>query len=229
MIKIGVAPFHNWILTVIEGLDFNTILILLTINKIAPITLLRYTINSIIIVIYITISLGAILGLNQNSIKKLIGYSSIFNIGLILSVVKLNLIWTFYLIVYSIILIIIIYLLKIKRIKLVNQIIFINSVIMSNTMWINLLSIGGIPPLIGFSIKYIVIIYLIVFKLNIMIFLIVISSLLVLFFYLRISFVSSINNFITSKNKLFSLKEISIWIITVNTIFIPIILIGKIY
>lgn len=227
LIKIGVAPFHNWLLTVIEGLNFSIVVIILTINKIAPLFMLSYIRGSIVLVICITILLGSILGLNQNSIKKLIGYSSIFNIGFILSVIKFNLIWIYYLIVYSILMVILILLIKMKSIHLVNQLIFSRSIVISISIWINLLSMAGIPPLIGFSVKYMVIICIIKIKLNFIIFIILITSLLVMFFYLRLRFISSINNFIMLKIKLFNLKEISVWILLINVTTLPFMLIVK--
>lgn len=229
IIKTGVAPFHNWVLTVIEGLDLFIVIIILTINKIAPLTLLRYIARRMIIIMCLTILLGRVMGLNQNSVKKLIGYSSIFNIGLILAVVKFNFIWMMYLLVYSIMLLIIYTLLKRRKINFINQIVFRGIISKKISLWINILSIGGIPPLIGFSIKYMVIIYIIKIKLTVTVIIIVMASILVIFFYLRMIFLSIIRNSLVSKIKLFNLNEISSWTTIINIFSLPIVLITKTY
>nr|QZZ18297.1 NADH dehydrogenase subunit 2 [Eupteryx adspersa] len=229
LIKTGVCPFHNWVLTVLEGLDFYMILAMLTINKIAPLTMMSYIMSSMVLVIYLTTMMGAIMGLNQNSLKKLMGYSSIFNMGLILSILKMNWMWMYYLAIYSLLMFMLLVLVNVNNINLVNQIMFSGSMMTSMCLWINLLSMGGMPPLLGFSIKYMVMMFLVANKMNVMIFLMMISSLLVMFFYLRLTLISSMNNFITNKIKLFNLKEISMWMIVVNTLVLPMMLMVKIY
>nr|WRY72396.1 NADH dehydrogenase subunit 2 [Eupteryx sp.] len=224
LIKTGVCPFHNWVLTVLEGLDFYMILIMLTINKIAPLTMMSYIMSSMVLIIYLTTMMGAIMGLNQNSLKKLMGYSSIFNMGLIMAALKMNWMWMLYLLIYSFLLFMLSMFMNMNNLNLINQIMFSSSVLMSMCLWINMLSMGGMPPLMGFSIKYLVMMFLVSTKMNMMIFVMVISSLLVVFFYLRLTFISSMNNFITNKMKLFNLKEISLWMIVVNTLTLPMML-----
>nr|QKV48758.1 NADH dehydrogenase subunit 2 [Parathailocyba orla] len=227
MMKTGMAPFHNWVLTVIEGLQPTTMFIMLTINKIAPLTLMSYLIENITLAICITLLAGSIMGMNQNSIKKLIGYSSIFNMGLIIIVIKSNLMWMFYLIIYSTILFMLILNIKENKMTFINQSMFMESLTKKMFLWINLLSMGGMPPLMGFSIKYMTLNQLILMKCTLLASILVVSSLLVMFFYLRITFTSIMNNSIMKKTMIKKLNNNNNWISSMNMFTTPMILLTK--
>nr|WRY72474.1 NADH dehydrogenase subunit 2 [Aguriahana wutyshana] len=227
LIKSGVSPFHNWVLTVLEGLSLSMLMIMLTINKIAPLTLMSYLTNKTMMIIIITVLVGAILGLNQNSIKKMIGYSSIFNMGFILSVLKFNLMWIFYLTIYSIMLLMMMVILNVNNVNYINQMVFSETISNKMSLWINLLSMGGMPPLVGFSIKYMSMWYLISMKLVLTISIMVMLSLLIMFLYLRMTFLALMNNSITNKIKMFNSNEISMYIMCVNTLTLPIMFLVK--
>lgn len=82
LLKSGAAPFHFWFPRVIEGLQWPSAIILITIQKIAPMSLLSYlTLEHIFPVfwaaILISAVVGAIGGLNQTLLRKIIAYSSI--------------------------------------------------------------------------------------------------------------------------------------------------------
>uniref|UniRef100_UPI0030030649 NADH dehydrogenase subunit 2 n=1 Tax=Thailocyba longilobula TaxID=3019674 RepID=UPI0030030649 len=227
LIKTGVAPFHNWVLTVIEGLDLWLMLVTLTLNKIAPLTLISYSTKSMVIIILITMMAGSIMGINQNSLKKLIGYSSIFNMGLILTVIKSNLTWIYYLMIYSMMLMLITTVLMKTKMMFVNQTIFLGSMSNKISIWLNLLSMGGMPPLMGFSIKFMVMNQMINSKLFTLTSMMLMMSLLVMFFYLRITFMSIMNNSLMKKMTLFKITSTS-WLTTlINSMSLPIILLMK--
>jgi len=106
--KIGGAPFHFWILLIIENLRWIKSLVLITWQKIGPFILLLncFITKFVIIFIFFRAFFRALLGLNQISLQKIIGYSSINNIRWILGRILLNkLIWIIYFILYSFILI----------------------------------------------------------------------------------------------------------------------------
>nr|YP_009994709.1 NADH dehydrogenase subunit 2 [Zyginella minuta]QNP08947.1 NADH dehydrogenase subunit 2 [Zyginella minuta] len=228
MIKMGVAPFHNWVLTVIEGLTLYPMFMMLTILKIAPLAMMSYTTKSLTMIILITMITGAILGINQNSAKKLIGYSSIYNMGLILSLIKNNLMWMFYLLTYSVMMIMLMVTFKKEKIYYINQMIIKESSIYSKmNLWINMLSMGGMPPLMGFMIKLMVIQMMIMNEMNILLVILITSSLLVMFFYLRMSFLSIMNFTLEMKTNLFDKSKLSAMFISVNMLTLPIILSTK--
>nr|YP_010583052.1 NADH dehydrogenase subunit 2 [Eurhadina exclamationis]UGN61498.1 NADH dehydrogenase subunit 2 [Eurhadina exclamationis] len=229
LIKMGVAPFHNWVLTVVEGLDLIMIYMILTINKIAPITLMSYTTKSLMLIILLTVITGSLLGLNQNSVKKMIGYSSIFNMGFVMSVLKYNWMWIMYMFMYSMLLMMLLMLLHKNKILLMNQMTFIELLTNKLSMWMVLLSMGGLPPLIGFSIKYMVMLYMISMKMLATMAMMLMTSLIIMFFYLRMTFLGTMNYSMIVMTKMFQLNEMSMLILLINLITLPSIMMMKMF
>uniref|UniRef100_UPI003001EB6A NADH dehydrogenase subunit 2 n=1 Tax=Yangisunda ramosa TaxID=3019675 RepID=UPI003001EB6A len=229
LVKTGVAPFHTWLLTVIEGLEPWMMMITLTINKLAPLTMISYTTKTIMMIIMLTMILGSVSGLNQNSFSKLIGYSSIFNMGLIMSIIKINLMWIYYLTIYSLMMLMLIFNLIKWKINFLNQSMMSEFLLNKMSMWLNILSMGGMPPLLGFSIKYMVITQLISTKMISLVSMMVMMSLITMFFYLRMSFMSMMNYSIMNKMKLFKLSLTSIMMLMINLLTLPIVMLSKWY
>lgn len=200
ILKRGVAPFHFWFPNVIEGLNWINNFILITWQKIAPFIILSLTLNFylIIITIFFSIIFGAINGLNQTSLRKLIAYSSINHLGWILaSILNNENIWKIYFLFYSILSFIVIYLFKNLIIFNLNQIfsILFKNHLIKFFICLPLLSLGGLPPFLGFFPKWIVIELLIFNNFYILIFFIINFSLITLYFYIRICFSNLILNF----------------------------------
>nr|WRY72487.1 NADH dehydrogenase subunit 2 [Yangida basnetti] len=227
LISTGVAPFHNWVLTVIEGLNMWMVLITLTINKISPMTLMSYVITSVTMIMWITIMVGSMMGLNQNSIKKLIGYSSIFNMGLILMIIKSNLMWIYYLIIYSVMMMLMIKLMNDMKIMFINQTVYMESMKNKMTLWTNMLSMGGMPPFMGFSIKYLVMNQMIKMNMIPLVSFMMMMSLIVMFFYLRMTFLSIMSSSIIKKSLIFKLNPTTIWMLSTTLMSLPVILLTK--
>jgi len=162
IIKLGAAPFHFWFPNVIEGLTWINRLILMTWQKIAPIIIISYSLfnNIITIIIIFSIIVGSIGGLNQTSLRKIIAFSSINHIGWILTALFFNeRLWFLYFFIYRILNIRLIFLFHNIKIFYLNQIfsIFINSYLIKFIFLINFLSLGGLPPFLGFFPKWIII------------------------------------------------------------------------
>nr|ARH55217.1 NADH dehydrogenase subunit 2 [Thanatophilus sinuatus] len=221
--KMGAAPFHFWFPEVIEGLSWFNCMIMLTWQKIAPMVLISYNFNfplffSMIIIISMLIS--GIMGLSQISMRKILAYSSINHIAWMLAAlftIESN--WTFYFTIYSIISINIIIILKILNIYYINQIIkpFKYSLSTKILFAFNFLSLGGLPPFLGFLPKWLTIQGLIETKFYFLSFVMVILTLLTLYYYIRLIFSALVLNTYKisftedSKNKKF-------WVLTVNFI-----------
>lgn len=190
LIKLGVAPFHMWLPGVIEGLTWFNCIILATWQKVAVLVLLRYLIINFIIIFSVILRLfvGSIGGINQRSIKKLIAYSSINNIAwIIIRITVSTFVWINYFFYYSFIISILIIIIHKIGFNYLNQF-FFNFNLSLNKYFILLIifSLGGLPPLLGFLPKWIVI-QSIIFSSNYFIVLIIImTSLLTLFYYIRI-------------------------------------------
>lgn len=200
LLKIGAAPFHFWFPNIIEGISWINRFILITWQKIAPFILLSYIINNSIIIICTIAStiVGALGGLNQTLLRKLIAYSSINHLGWILSSLLLNeILWISYFIFYSFLsfnLILFFNLFKIFHIKQIFSL-FFNSKILKFIVLFNLLSLGGLPPFLGFIPKWLIINRLTLNQQPILTFLIIAFTLITLFFYLRICYTGFIINY----------------------------------
>lgn len=200
MIKRGVAPFHYWFPNVIEGLSWTNGLILITWQKVAPILLISYTIIDEFLFFCIIISavIGALGGLNQTSLRKLIAFSSINHLRWILTAIILNeRIWIIYFRIYVLINISLILLFNLFKTFHINQLfsIFISSKTLKILFFLNILSLGGLPPFLGFASKWLVIHHIIVNSQLFIVLLLVIRRLITLFFYLRLCYSSFLLNY----------------------------------
>nr|ANJ70265.1 NADH dehydrogenase subunit 2 [Hydroporus gyllenhalii] len=200
LLKLGAAPFHFWFPEIIEGLNWMNSMILMTWQKVAPMMILSYTMKLNYFIYFIIISstlIGSIGGLNQISLRKILAYSSINHIGWMLSSFIMNeIIWIIYFLIYSFISMSIILMFNKLNIFMLNQLFMMmnNFYIIKYFMLMNLLSLGGLPPFLGFLPKWIIIQNLSYNNFLLIMFMIM-MTLITLFFYLRISYSSlMINN-----------------------------------
>nr|YP_009755819.1 NADH dehydrogenase subunit 2 [Harpalus pensylvanicus]QIQ23145.1 NADH dehydrogenase subunit 2 [Harpalus pensylvanicus] len=197
LLKMGAAPFHFWFPEIIEGMNWINSLVLMTWQKIAPMMLLSYTIkfsNYIIFIILLSTMVGSLGGLNQTSLRKIMAYSSINHLGWMLSsFLNSNMIWIIYFCLYSFISITLIYMLNTFKIFYLKQMyMFMNkNLLIKFTLLMNLLSLGGLPPFLGFLPKWMIIQYLSNHYMYLLFFMLL-MTLITLFFYLRISYTSLI-------------------------------------
>nr|QGI24692.1 NADH dehydrogenase subunit 2 [Spodoptera frugiperda]QHN56507.1 NADH dehydrogenase subunit 2 [Spodoptera frugiperda]QHN56520.1 NADH dehydrogenase subunit 2 [Spodoptera frugiperda]QHN56533.1 NADH dehydrogenase subunit 2 [Spodoptera frugiperda]QHN56546.1 NADH dehydrogenase subunit 2 [Spodoptera frugiperda] len=207
LMKMGSVPFHFWFPNIIEGLSWLNSFILMTWQKITPLILMSYYMNNyfINIIIILNIIIGAIGGLNQTSLRKLMAFSSINNLGwMIMSISISETLWIFYFSMYSFMISILCFFFYILNMYFINQL-FINNMnfLIKINILINFLSLGGLPPFIGFFPKWIIINFLINNNMYLMTFIFVMMSLIMLFFYIRISYSAIMFNYM--KNKWFKI------------------------
>lgn len=194
LLKIGAAPFHFWFPGVIEGLNWINGLILLTWQKIAPLILISYTftLNTFFSFIIITsVLIGSLGGLNQTSIRKILAYSSINHLGWLLAAIAAGeRIWGLYFLVYTFLSFAIIFIVNTFKIIHINQIFSLNYINPINkfAFFVTLLSLGGLPPFLGFIPKWIVIQNIVTIGNIFLITLMVVTTLITLFYYVRTSF-----------------------------------------
>nr|UXF58255.1 NADH dehydrogenase subunit 2 [Philodromus sp.] len=172
--KLGVGPFYYWFPSLCSGLNWIACFYLMTIQKIIPLFLLSMFTNKFMwFIIIISLLVGIFGAFNQVDIKQLLAYSSIHHVGWIMYLFySKDMLWMWYLLIYFMILMnIFIFLMKYD--------IFIISILMSckNIFWfmVGILSLGGLPPFLGFFLKWIAFYYIIDVSLLIMVFLIFIS------------------------------------------------------
>lgn len=224
IIKIGIAPFHFWFPNIIEGFNWINAFILLTWQKIAPIILLSYlNLNFIFIPIILSIIIGSLGGLNQTSLRKIIAYSSINHISWIrIAIIFSNNLWLNYFLFYILLSSTLIYFFYINQLFFISQLYSMhnNSNSLKLILFLNFLSLGGLPPFLGFFPKWIVIQRLTEINQLYIITLIVLITLLTLFYYTRICYASFILNYYENKwNLNWGIKFIPITIYLILSFF----------
>nr|AML26477.1 NADH dehydrogenase subunit 2 [Staphylinidae sp. BMNH 1274658] len=194
LMKMGMAPFHFWFPEVIEGLNWINSMILLTWQKITPMILVMFNLNNqtfFFLIMIFSMLISAIMGFNQISLRKLMAYSSINHMSWMISAMLISeTIWFYYFITYFILTINIILIFYKFNIYFYNQLLlFINkNYLMKFFFSFNFLSLGGLPPFLGFFPKWLSIQSMIFNNWLFLAFLMVILTLLTLFFYVKLIF-----------------------------------------
>nr|QOD98228.1 NADH dehydrogenase subunit 2 [Cepphus grylle] len=198
--KLGLVPFHFWFPEVLQGSSLTTALLLSTVMKFPPITILYMTSHSLNPALLTTMAiasaaLGGWMGLNQTQIRKILAFSSISHLGWMSIIIiynpKLTLL-TFYL--YSLMTTTVLLTLHTtKTVKLSTMMTsWTKAPMLNTTLMLTLLSLAGLPPLTGFLPKWLIIQELTKQEMTTVATTIAMLSLLGLFFYLRLAYYSTI-------------------------------------
>ncbi len=208
LFKLAAAPFHSWAPDVYDGSNtiitaFFTIVpkiaILYTLISIlfGPFLAIYSDLNIIIqLSIILCIIIGCITGLNQTKMKRLLAYSAISHVGMIL----LGILPGTILSIQTSIIYVIIYIVMSVNIFAILLSIFKNSTIyitelaglsrlnplLAITFSLVLLSLAGIPPLAGFFTKYLVLVSAIENEYLVISIIAILGSVISGFYYLRI-------------------------------------------
>nr|YP_011017111.1 NADH dehydrogenase subunit 2 [Locastra muscosalis]WQB62469.1 NADH dehydrogenase subunit 2 [Locastra muscosalis] len=203
LMKMGSVPFHFWFPNIVEGLSWLNNFILMTWQKITPMILLSYYMNNnfINIIIIFNAMIGAIGGFNQTSLRKLMAFSSINNLGWMIMALKISEnLWLFYLLMYTFLISIMCFLFNMLNMFYINQLYNSNMNYSIKIFFlINFLSLGGLPPFIGFFPKWIIINFMLNNNFFIISFILIMMSLIMLFFYIRIIYSSFMFNYMKLK------------------------------
>nr|YP_009112200.1 NADH dehydrogenase subunit 2 [Drosophila incompta]AIY56324.1 NADH dehydrogenase subunit 2 [Drosophila incompta] len=200
LMKSGAAPFHFWFPNLMEGLTWINALLLMTWQKIAPLMLISYLNlkNLLLISVILSVIIGAIGGLNQTSLRKLMAFSSINHLGWMLSALSISeSIWLIYFLFYSFLSFTLTFMFNTFKLFHLNQLFswFTQDKIFKFTLFMNFLSLGGLPPFLGFLPKWIVIQQLTFCNQYFQLFILLMSTLITLFFYLRICYSAFMLNY----------------------------------
>nr|ABB96912.1 NADH dehydrogenase subunit 2 [Terenotriccus erythrurus] len=198
--KLGLVPFHFWFPEVLQGSSLSTSLLLATVMKFPPTTLLFITAPSLnptllSMMAIASAALGGWMGLNQTQIRKILAFSSISHLGwmtIILTYSPQLTLVTFYL--YSMTTAAIFFILNTTNILKLSTVMTAWTKIPSLTtiLMLSLLSLAGLPPLTGFLPKWLIIQELTKQELTTIATVIALLSLLGLFFYLRLAYCATI-------------------------------------
>nr|WNL54342.1 NADH dehydrogenase subunit 2 [Amitermes messinae] len=196
LLKSGAAPFHWWFPGVMEGLSWENCALLMTVQKAAPLMLLSYLIdiNAFTLSIIMTSTIvGAIGGLNQTSMRKILTYSSINHTGwMLIALTTSENLWMVYFMIYSTLTLTVVSAIKLSGMSFINQTMMTNqeTKLMKFMMFTSLLSLGGLPPFLGFLPKWIIIQAMIANNMAPLATIVVVTSLITLYYYLKISYSS---------------------------------------
>ena len=198
-LKLGVAPVHVWFPEVLQGVPLSTGLILSTVQKLAPFAILYQIIPSSPHIMtsfaILSIIVGGWGGINQTQLRKVIAYSSIAHLGWIALIIQLNQDLALLALVVYIIITLTIFIIFIKTTSL-----SLNSFATSWSKFtifpviapFAFLSLAGLPPLLGFSPKWLIIEELTKQNITLIAVVAALSSLLSLYFYLQLTYTISI-------------------------------------
>nr|ACU87902.1 NADH dehydrogenase subunit 2 [Chelidorhynx hypoxanthus] len=198
--KLGLVPFHFWFPEVLQGSSLTTGLLLSTVMKFPPITLLLMTSPSLNPALLTTLAilstaLGGWMGLNQTQIRKILAFSSISHLGWMAAIIsfypKLSLL-NFYL--YTLMTAAVFLALNsTKTLKLSTLMTsWAKTPALSAMLLLALLSLAGLPPLTGFLPKWLIIQELTKQGMAPTATILSLLSLLGLFFYLRLAYCATI-------------------------------------
>nr|YP_009675399.1 NADH dehydrogenase subunit 2 [Arctictis binturong albifrons]YP_010037119.1 NADH dehydrogenase subunit 2 [Arctictis binturong]APT68940.1 NADH dehydrogenase subunit 2 [Arctictis binturong albifrons]QQW47752.1 NADH dehydrogenase subunit 2 [Arctictis binturong] len=206
--KLGLAPFHFWVPEVTQGISLYSGMILLTWQKIAPLSVL-YQISSninpnlLLPMAILSVLVGGWGGLNQTQLRKILAYSSIAHMGWMSAILIYNPTMMFLNLILYIIMTVSTFMLFIHNSATTtlalsqtwNKTPLITSLILTL-----MLSLGGLPPLSGFIPKWMIIQELTKNEMIILPTLLAITALLNLYFYMRLTYATALTMFPSTNN-----------------------------
>nr|YP_008578441.1 NADH dehydrogenase subunit 2 [Pteronotus rubiginosus]AAS91438.1 NADH dehydrogenase subunit 2 [Pteronotus parnellii]CDF66057.1 ND2 [Pteronotus rubiginosus] len=206
--KLGLSPFHFWVPEVTQGVPLSAGLILLTWQKLAPLAVLYTIAPSINPELLITLSMISVMiggwgGLNQTQLRKIMAYSSIAHMGWMTAILTYNPTMTIlnliiYILMTTTMFMLLIHTSATTTLSLSHM---WNKTPLITTMILTvLLSLGGLPPLTGFMPKWMIIQELTKNESLILPTMMAITALLNLYFYMRLTYATSLTMFPTTNN-----------------------------
>nr|AWU48987.1 NADH dehydrogenase subunit 2 [Mesohomotoma hibisci] len=199
MMKVGLAPLHMWMPEIAKNFDNLTLFFFLTLQKINPLLILFSSwFNIMFYSSIINILVGSVMGINESLINKLLIFSSISNSGwMIISLMISNMMFYFMFTIYSLILTNLMLMNNFFKIKWMSQI-KSNQLSKKLSIFLMFMSLSGLPPLLGFIPKWMIIKNMINFM-PIFTWVFIIFSTLNMFFYMKSSMMMMMNSLTKKK------------------------------
>nr|AAU00503.1 NADH dehydrogenase subunit 2 [Lontra canadensis] len=201
--KLGLSPFHFWVPEVTQGIPLSSGMILLTWQKIAPLSILYQispSINPNLLMIMATMSvlIGGWGGLNQTQLRKILAYSSITHMGWMIAVTTYNpTLMVLNLMIYIMMTLgtFTLFMLNSSTTTLSLSHMWNKLPLMASLILAVMLSLGGLPPLSGFIPKWMIIHELTKNNMIAMAMLMAMTALLNLYFYMRLTYTTALTMF----------------------------------
>nr|YP_010528535.1 NADH dehydrogenase subunit 2 [Canis aureus]QZP40817.1 NADH dehydrogenase subunit 2 [Canis aureus]UXW65353.1 NADH dehydrogenase subunit 2 [Canis aureus] len=206
--KLGLSPFHFWVPEVAQGVTLMSGMILLTWQKIAPMSILYQISPSINTNLLMLMALASVLvggwgGLNQTQLRKIMAYSSIAHMGWMAAIIIYNptmMILNLTLYILMTLSTFMLFMLNSSTTTLSLSHMWNKFPLITSMILILMLSLGGLPPLSGFIPKWMIIQELTKNNMIIIPTLMAITALLNLYFYLRLTYSTALTMFPSTNN-----------------------------
>nr|BAC75519.1 NADH dehydrogenase subunit 2 [Branchiostoma belcheri] len=196
IMKLGLVPFHYWVVDVVQGLNYLPGMVLLTWQKVPGLMVLVQLVsmqNGLILLIFGALSAfwGGLGGLGQTQMRKLLAFSSIAHLGWLVSgCVVGTMLGSMYFILYVVLSIPVFVFLCILNNTHLNQVraSLVSNPVAAMVVGVGFLSLAGLPPFMGFFGKWLVLTWLLNNFLVGGAVALVVGALVSLFYYLRVSY-----------------------------------------
>lgn len=246
LFKLAAAPFHIWSPDVYEGAPLNSTIIFVLVPKLVILVVLFRVLyysfftyfgdfqTLLIISGTLSVLIGSFMALRQKRVKRLLIFSSISHVGFILLGCATGTILGLTSVIYYLIFYIITSILVWGAITLLTNhsgsslyltdlaVLARTNPILGFTFALGFFSLAGIPPLVGFSMKFFIFSAAINADLYMASVIIILLSVLGAFYYLRVIKVAYFEKLNTSKNILVINDEFTVFLISLSFLLITV-------
>nr|QXF29955.1 NADH dehydrogenase subunit 2 [Artemia salina] len=185
LIKIGAAPFHMWLISVSKSMSWKILIVLMTSQKLGPLLGLLMLQFTSPVFILVGAFMGGLGGINQSNLRLIMAFSSVAHLSWLMVNMNSFFMISIYYITYLMILSFVMILLQQSGLFSITQMSSSMSLIRKVAISLGLLSLGGLPPFLGFFIKWMTL------EMNFLplfiILALVVSSCLSVYFYFKIA------------------------------------------
>nr|ANC65492.1 NADH dehydrogenase subunit 2 [Hirudo verbana] len=225
--KIGSFPFYFWFPSVMKSLSWFSCMILSTLQKLGPLSILVLYVNKVYVLIMsvslINIFIGGFKGCMQSDLRALMAYSSISHVGWMLSILYSSyyLLSVVYFILYSLMILPIFFILMKFDVKNLSSLFSINKISMKYSFGLALLilSLSGLPPMSGFLPK-LMILNVLIYENVVITLIMVIMSMLSMYMYLNLVFTLYMFYYLNMKLKMM-MNYFSMYCSIISFSFLP--------
>nr|AUJ21380.1 NADH dehydrogenase subunit 2 [Tetragnatha macilenta] len=182
--KMGSGPFFFWFPVFCSGIDWKSCILVMSMQKLIPLMFFTMFMCSIAWVILVASMVIGVLGcFNESKLKKFMGYSSIHYVGwMILCINTESFLWIFYMLCYTFMLLGVVVSINSFEMFKVKDFLLVKKPLL---YLFSMLNMGGMPPMLGFFLKWWVFL-LLVNKVVWVVWLIIVMAVFMFYVYLRL-------------------------------------------
>nr|UBQ34003.1 NADH dehydrogenase subunit 2 [Neoplerochila sp.] len=206
MIKLGLPPFHLWMPEMLNKLNWNTMMVMVTIQKINPLIVMsQLTTQNLLtpVMMILAASIGSISGINQLSLNKIITFSSINHMSwIIMNMMMTSNMWIKFFVIYSLINISMCTMFKKMGAFFINQLSVNSTTYMKMMLFIMMMNMGGMPPCPGFMLKWVTLEFMTESNMYLIMTIMMFSSMVAMLFYMRTMYLNMMASSLNIKFKI---------------------------